>query len=85
MTIPLAFMAEKYGGRVVFVMNLVPRVSMLFWTIIVGNFEQTFPTQAIVISPFLSVLGGDCVFSSLVYSLAAELSDVPYRRYVIIH
>ncbi len=75
MTIPLGFVAEKYGRRAVFLLNLVPRVFMLAWAMVVGYFEEALPTKAIVASPFLSVLGGDCVFNSLTYALAAGLTD----------
>jgi len=81
MTIPLGFVAEKYGRRPVFFLNLVPRLAMLIWAIVVGHFDYALPTKAIVASPFLSVLGGDCVFNSLTYALAAGLTGDHRRRY----
>lgn len=75
MTIPLGFVAEKYGQRTVLWMNLIPRVFMLAWAVIVGYFEHSFPSRAIIAGPFLSILGGDCVFNSMTYALAASITD----------
>lgn len=75
MTIPLGFVAEKYGRRALLWLNLVPRVFMLSWAVIVGHFDQLLPTDAIVAGPALSFLGGDCVFNSITYSLAAGITD----------
>ncbi|KAJ2899139.1 hypothetical protein MKZ38_003386 [Zalerion maritima] len=75
MTIPLGFVAEKYGPRPVLWLNMVPRIFMLSWAIIVGYFENAFPTKAILVGPMFSVLGGDCVFNSITYFLASGLTD----------
>ncbi|ORY67034.1 major facilitator superfamily transporter [Pseudomassariella vexata] len=75
MTIPLGFMAEKYGQRTILWLNLVPRIFMLAWAVIVGYFEQSLPTKAFIAGPTLSILGGDCVFNSITYSLAAGITD----------
>lgn len=75
MTIPLGFLAEKYGQRAILWLNLVPRVFMLSWVVIVGFFETSFPSKAIIVGPFLSVLGGDCVFNSMTYALASGMAD----------
>lgn len=74
MTIPLGFVAEKYGQRAVLWLNLAPRVFTITWALIVG-FRDTLPLPAIVAGPILSVLGGDCVFNSITYSLAASVTD----------
>ncbi|KAG6360864.1 hypothetical protein INS49_011931 [Diaporthe citri] len=75
MTIPLGFVAERYGRRALLWLNLVPRVFMLAWAVIVGYFDQILPTKAIAAGPALSFLGGDCVFNSITYSLAAGITD----------
>ncbi|KAI1394827.1 major facilitator superfamily transporter [Hypoxylon fuscum] len=75
MTIPLGFVTEKYGRRVGLWLNIVPRLFMLAWTVVVGYFEESLPLKAIVAGPSLSILGGDCVFNSIVYALAASLTD----------
>ncbi|KAI1468323.1 MFS general substrate transporter [Daldinia caldariorum] len=75
MTIPLGFVAEKYGRRTVLWLNLVPRLFMLAWAVVVGRFEESLPLKAIVAGPSLSVLGGDCVFNSIIYALAASLTE----------
>lgn len=80
MTIPLGFMAEKYGQRAVLWMNLVPRIFMLSWAVFVGHFDMSIPTRAIIAGPFLSALGGDCVFNSITYALASSLTDDYVRR-----
>ncbi|KAK6819508.1 hypothetical protein PG987_015991 [Apiospora arundinis] len=75
MTIPLGFMAEKYGQRAILWLNLLPRVWMLVWTVVVGYFEHALPTTAIIAAPILSVLGGDCVFNSITYTIASGITD----------
>ncbi|KAF3763674.1 hypothetical protein M406DRAFT_14601, partial [Cryphonectria parasitica EP155] len=75
MTVPLGFVAERYGRRVVLWLNLVPRLFMLSWAVLVGFFDRAIPTKAIVIGPMLSFLGGDCVFNSITYSLTAGMTD----------
>lgn len=75
MTIPIGFVAERYGRRSVLWLNLVPRVFMLAWAVLVGYFDQALPTKAIMAGPILSFLGGDCVFNSITYSLAAGITD----------
>ncbi|KAF6809296.1 major facilitator superfamily transporter [Colletotrichum sojae] len=75
MTIPLGFFAERYGRRTILWLSLVPRIAMPAWAVVVGHFEQALPTKAIVASPFLSVLGGDCVFNSITYAIASGMSD----------
>ncbi|OIW26893.1 hypothetical protein CONLIGDRAFT_581732 [Coniochaeta ligniaria NRRL 30616] len=80
MTIPLGFVAERYGRRTVLWLNLVPRMCMLAWAVTVGFFEHLLPTKAILASPMLSVLGGDCVFNAIVYALASDMTDDPTLR-----
>ncbi|KAL1873938.1 hypothetical protein Daus18300_003811 [Diaporthe australafricana] len=75
MTIPLGFVAEKYGRRALLWLNFAPRVFMLAWAVIVGYFNQILPTKAILAGPIFSFLGGDCVFNSITYSLAAGITD----------
>lgn len=80
MTIPLSFLAEKWGRRAILRLNLLSRSFMLLWAIIVGSFDTLLPTKAIVVGPVLSVLGGDCVFNSLTYSLVSNLTDDHVQR-----
>ncbi|KAK1974549.1 major facilitator superfamily transporter [Colletotrichum cereale] len=80
MTIPLGFLAERYGRRIILCINLIPRIVMLAWAVVVGYFEQIVPTKAIVASPFLSVLGGDCVFNSITYAIASGITDDHVQR-----
>ncbi|ROW09881.1 hypothetical protein VPNG_06294 [Cytospora leucostoma] len=75
MTIPLGFVAEKYGRRAVLWLNLAPRFFMLLWAVLVGHLDNVLPTKAIIAGPILSFLGGDCVFNSITYSLAASITD----------
>jgi MFS family permease len=81
MTIPFGFVAERYGRKTVLRLNLVPRVCMLVWAVTVGYFEHILPTKAILASPMLSVLGGDCVFGSITYALASDLTEDRALRY----
>ncbi|KAJ3544260.1 hypothetical protein NM208_g3150 [Fusarium decemcellulare] len=80
MTIPLSFLAEKWGRRAILGLNLVSRGFMLLWAIVVGHFHILLPTRAITAGPILSVLGGDCVFNSLTYALASNLTDDHIQR-----
>lgn len=82
MTIPLSFVAERYGRKIVLLLNLVPRVCMLVWAVTVGYFEHLLPTKAILASPMLSLLGGDCVFNSIIYTLVFDLTENQALRYV---
>ncbi|KAK4159212.1 major facilitator superfamily domain-containing protein [Cladorrhinum sp. PSN259] len=75
MAIPLGFVAERYGRRTVLWLNLVPRFCMVVWAVTVGYFEHLLPTKALLASPMLSVLGGDCVFNSIVYALTSDLTE----------
>lgn len=75
MTIPLGFVAERLGRRAVLWLNIAPRIFMLAWALVVGYFDRALPTTAIVAGPVLSVLGGDCVFNSMTYALAASMTD----------
>ncbi|KAH7018180.1 uncharacterized protein B0I36DRAFT_368220 [Microdochium trichocladiopsis] len=72
MAIPLGFVAERFGQRAVLWLTLVPRLFMLAWAPIVGlEFGERLPIAAVIVGPLLSFLGGDCVFGSITYSLAA--------------
>lgn len=82
MTIPLGFVAERYGRRPVLTLNLVSRIWIILWAVVVGNFEDLLPTKAIIAAPMLSVLGGDCVFNSITYALASDLTEDRVLRYV---
>ncbi|KAI5925659.1 major facilitator superfamily domain-containing protein [Camillea tinctor] len=73
MTIPLGFLAEKYGRKVILWLNIAPRIFMLSWTIIVGC--SGLSPKVLIIGPILSVFGGDCVFNSMTYYLASSLTD----------
>ena len=80
MTIPLGFLSERFGKRKLFLLNLVPRIVVLAWAVIVGYFDQILPKNAILAGPFLSVLGGDCFFNALTYAMAAGCTDDPTLR-----
>ncbi|KAF2476451.1 uncharacterized protein BDR25DRAFT_277581 [Lindgomyces ingoldianus] len=77
-TIPFSFIAERFGVRVVIWLNLIPRISMSAWALVVGNYYHTLPTKAIIAGPFLAILGGECVFSSTIFTLTSALA----REYV---
>jgi len=83
-TVPLVSLAERYGHGSVLRLNLIPRLILLAWTLVVGFFDDVIPLKLIMASPFFSVLGGDCVLNSIVYSLVAGSTDDVVLRYVII-
>ncbi|KAI1332199.1 hypothetical protein F5Y16DRAFT_169506 [Xylariaceae sp. FL0255] len=80
--IPLSFVAERYGRRVVLGLNLVPRFFMLLWILTTGYLTTNLPPQAAIAAASLSFLGGDAVFNSLIYSLAAAAPQDDVTRTV---
>ncbi|KAI1184767.1 hypothetical protein F5B17DRAFT_410744 [Nemania serpens] len=80
MTIPLTFLSERYGRKRILLLNLIPRLFMLFWTLAVAHFEDHLPPRAAIAGASLSVLGGDTVFNSLIYGLAAKITDDSVTR-----
>ncbi|KAF2205952.1 hypothetical protein GQ43DRAFT_490226 [Delitschia confertaspora ATCC 74209] len=80
-TIPFSFLAKRPGGvKLVLWANLVPRIFMSIWAVLVGNYERLFPTKTIIAGPFLAVLGGECVFSSTIFTLTAALTNEYVQR-----
>lgn len=79
-TIPFSFLAERFGVRLVLWLNMIPRIFMSFWVLIIGNFDIIFPTKAIIAGPFFAVLGGECVFSSTIFALTAALTREYLQR-----
>ncbi|KAF2965736.1 hypothetical protein GQX73_g7836 [Xylaria multiplex] len=80
MTIPLTFLSERYGRKRVLLLNLIPRLFMLLWTLSVAYFEDYLPPRAAIAGASLSVLGGDTVFNSLIYGLAARITEDSITR-----
>ncbi|KAF2030312.1 hypothetical protein EK21DRAFT_65893 [Setomelanomma holmii] len=80
-TVPFGFVAERWGVRVVLWCNLVPRVFMSVWAVVIGHFDHILPTKSIIAGPFLAVLGGECVLQSTVWAMTAALvnNDYIYR------
>ncbi|KAF2791103.1 hypothetical protein K505DRAFT_364116 [Melanomma pulvis-pyrius CBS 109.77] len=79
-TIPFSFIAERFGIKVVLWCNLIPRIFMSIWALVVGNYHDILPTKAIIAGPFLAVLGGDCVFSSTIFTLTSSLTQEYVQR-----
>ncbi|PSN70196.1 MFS general substrate transporter [Corynespora cassiicola Philippines] len=79
-TIPFSFIAEKYGVRTVLWFNMVPRVFLSVWALLVGNYASFLPTKAIIAGPFLAVLGGECVFQSTIFTLTSALAQEYVQR-----
>ncbi|KAI1305051.1 major facilitator superfamily domain-containing protein [Xylaria venustula] len=75
MTIPLTFLSERYGRSSILLLNLVPRLFMLLWTLGISYFEFYLPPRAAIAGASLSILGGDTVFNSLIYGLAAKITE----------
>lgn len=80
MTIPLVLLADRYGHAFVLRLNLVPRILVLCWTLAVGYFDHALPLPALALGPLSSVLGGDCVFNSIVYSLVSTATHDRVQR-----
>lgn len=64
-------------------LNTVPRLFLLCWTLGVAYLEDYLPPRAAIAGAALSVLGGDTVFNSLIYSLAAKITEDDTVRFVI--
>lgn len=79
-TIPLSFVAQSKGRRLVLILNLSSRLFMLCWAVLFTYLDVLLPKTSIAIGPMLSFLGGDCVLNSIMYSLASDLTDDPVRR-----
>jgi hypothetical protein len=79
-TIPLSFVAQSKGRRLVLILNLSSRLFMLCWAVLFTYLDALLPKGSIAIGPMLSFLGGDCVLNSIMYSLASDLTDDPVRR-----
>ncbi|KAI1438057.1 hypothetical protein GGR50DRAFT_691533 [Xylaria sp. CBS 124048] len=75
MTLPLTFLSERYGRKNILLLNLTPRIFMLFWILSVAYFEASLPPRAAIAGAALSVLGGDTIFNSLIYGLAARITE----------
>lgn len=56
---------------------------MSIWAIAVGYFSHILPTAAIIVGPFLAVLGGECVLQSTVFALTSALASGYVQRYVL--
>jgi uncharacterized protein YqgC (DUF456 family) len=41
---------------------------------VVGYYSRVLPTKAILVGPFLNVLGGECVFQSTIFTLTSALA-----------
>ena len=81
-TIPFSFIAERYGVRVVLWSNLLPRIFMSIWAITIGYFSHILPVKAIIVGPFLALLGGECVLQSTIFTLTSALAGDYVQRYV---
>ncbi|XP_014559253.1 hypothetical protein COCVIDRAFT_92226 [Bipolaris victoriae FI3] len=79
-TIPFSFVAERWGVKIVLLCNLVPRIFMSAWAMLVGNFPHILPTNAIIAGPFVNVLGGECVFQSTIFTLTSALASEYVER-----
>ncbi|KAF2275877.1 uncharacterized protein EI97DRAFT_399400 [Westerdykella ornata] len=79
-TIPFSFIAERYGVRIVLWCNLVPRITLSVMAIVVGTLDHILPAKTILAGPFLAVFGGECVFSSTIFTLTSALSNDYVQR-----
>ena len=79
-TIPFSFIAEKFGVRVVLWCNLIPRIFMSVWAIMIGHFGHVLPTKAIIVGPILVVFGGECVLQSTIFTLTSALAGEYVQR-----
>ncbi|ORY19724.1 hypothetical protein BCR34DRAFT_551574 [Clohesyomyces aquaticus] len=79
-TVPLSFIAERFGIKMVLWLNLIPRIFMSCWALVVGNYYHIIPTKAILAGPFLSILGSECVFASTVFTLTSALTQEYVQR-----
>jgi hypothetical protein len=45
-----------------------------------GHYHYLLPTKAIIVGPFLAVLGGECVFQSTIFTLTSALTTEYVER-----
>ena len=55
---------------------------MSIWAITIGYFSHILPVKAIVVGPFLAVLGGECVLQSTIFTFTSALAGDYLQRYV---
>jgi uncharacterized protein YqgC (DUF456 family) len=58
---------------------------MSFWAITIGYFSHILPVKAIIVGPFLALLGGECVLQSTIFTLTSALAGDYVQRYVNTH
>ncbi len=53
---------------------------MSVWAITVGYFSHALPTKAVIVGPFLTVFGGECVLQSTIFALTSALAGEYVQR-----
>lgn len=74
MTLPFAFISDRYGRTIVLTLNTTGLVLMWISIVGVGWFKDLFPVELIALAPLFTILGGECVFMSTVSSVIADLA-----------
>jgi MFS family permease len=75
MTLPLAYVSDKYGRKVVFSLNIFSLFVMWATIVLIGWTGEALAISATAIAPIFTLLGGgDCVFQSTVASTIEDLA-----------
>ncbi|KAF4307974.1 Major facilitator superfamily domain general substrate transporter [Botryosphaeria dothidea] len=81
-TMPLGWVGDRYGRKVVLSLNAVGFGCLVLWTVLVGRLDQALPVEAMVAGPFFTLLGGhDCVLTSTIFAMVTDLTDDLVQRY----
>lgn len=81
MTAPMGYLADLWGTRSVLMMNVSATATLLLWIALVGHLRAVFPTEALLVGPFLTLYGGgSCVLKSVTLALVAEIAPHEAQR-----
>ena len=74
LAVPFGMLADKYGRKWLFVMNILSMQGRTTWQYIVCSFPHIFPLKAIWLEAILAVFGGGSMVSTAL--IFVTLSDV---------
>ncbi|KAF2087840.1 MFS general substrate transporter [Saccharata proteae CBS 121410] len=80
-TLPLGWLSDTNGRKVILWLNSFGFVLMVTWTVLVGYLDRLLPIEAVAAGPFFMLIGGhNCVLFSTVFALVADLTDHLLQR-----
>ncbi|KAH7049382.1 hypothetical protein B0J12DRAFT_740865 [Macrophomina phaseolina] len=80
-TMPLGWVGDRFGRKVVLGLNAVGFGCLVLWTVLVGRLDRALPVEALIAGPFFTLLGGhDCVLTSTIFAMVTDLTDDLVQR-----